>query len=651
MSSPIIDNLKLYLQSSSLSSASTLPPCNYYTEHEFQDGYNRLDRRAENLSVFHLNIRSLNANHSKKFQFIAALNFPFDVMFLSEIWTYNISMYSNLFPDFNFYYRLPLNSSIGGVGAFIHKSFTVIERKNISFKHTSSDGLAELLFLEISKLSVNCLLGGFYRHPSTNISQFTSSLETLIQSSAISRYKSHCFLIGDFNVDLLKFKMQHEVSGFLDMLINYNFMPASVLPTRITDSPSTLIDHIYYRSNINNLNSLSNAALNGCLVTDITDHLANILILPLSSLKSINTHRPLIRIFSATNKATFLNELHKCDWASLVYNQTDVDAAYRNFNSTLHSKYEVSFPLTRLSRKRSKDKKWVTPDIIKCINRKNSLYKRCILSKNPIVKENYKTYLKIFNSTVKAAQNSYYMRTFDANANSIKTLLKEINNLCCFDSRKSKVCTTISKLNLDGNSVSDPILMADSFNKYFCNVGPKLVSQLPTLHNNRDFASYLPPSISNTFFCESIFQSEIYNLIAKFKSKYSSGPDVFNARLIFDIEPAIISPLCFIYNLSLSTGTFPTDLKIAKTIPIYIKGDHSTMGNYRPISLLSIFSKILESLVSSRLTSFFTKFNVLYEYQFGFRSNYSTKLALINSIDDILKSLAKKITLLEFSSI
>src|SRR3989442_932893 len=66
------------------------------------------------------------------------------------------------------------------------------------------------------------------------------------------------------------------------------------------------------------------------------------------------------------------------------------------------------------------------------------------------------------------------------------------------------------------------------------------------------------------------------------------------------------------------------------------------MDNYRPIFLLSLFGKIFESIVSARLSTFLTKYNLFYEYQFGFRENHSTKLALLNSIDDILNSQSNK---------
>ena len=75
-------------------------------------------------SVFHLNIRSLNANKDELFQLISALNSPFDVLVLSEIWSFNIDFYSKLFPEFNFYYSLPISSHVGGIGIYVHNSYS-----------------------------------------------------------------------------------------------------------------------------------------------------------------------------------------------------------------------------------------------------------------------------------------------------------------------------------------------------------------------------------------------------------------------------------------------------------------------------------------------------------------------------------------------
>jgi len=90
-----------------------------------------------------------------------------------------------------------------------------------------------------------------------------------------------------------------------------------------------------------------------------------------------------------------------------------------------------------------------------------------------------------------------------------------------------------------------------------------------------------------------------------------------------------------LFNLSLSTGIVPSSLKVAKVIPIHKKGDKTSVNNYRPISLLSIFDKILEKLMYKRIYNFLVKNNVLYHYQFGFRKGHSTILALIELTDPI----------------
>ena len=94
-----------------------------------------------------------------------------------------------------------------------------------------------------------------------------------------------------------------------------------------------------------------------------------------------------------------------------------------------------------------------------------------------------------------------------------------------------------------------------------------------------------------------------------------------------------------VYNLSLSTGAVPEKLKIAKVIPVFKKGDVHLACNYRPISLLSIFDKLLEKIMATRLAAHLENNKILQQYQFGFRSNHSTSLGLIDVIDNILQQL------------
>jgi hypothetical protein len=93
--------------------------------------------------------------------------------------------------------------------------------------------------------------------------------------------------------------------------------------------------------------------------------------------------------------------------------------------------------------------------------------------------------------------------------------------------------------------------------------------------------------------------------------------------------------LVHIFNASLKSGVFPDKIKIAKVRPLYKKGDRHEVCNYRPISILSVFSKILEKLVYNRLISFVTKHTILTDVQNGFRKNKSTETASQTFIESI----------------
>ena len=105
---------------------------------------------------------------------------------------------------------------------------------------------------------------------------------------------------------------------------------------------------------------------------------------------------------------------------------------------------------------------------------------------------------------------------------------------------------------------------------------------------------------------------------------------------------SFIDPLFHIFKLSFSSSVVPVQFKIAKVIPIFKSGDSSSMDNYRPISLLSSFSKILEKIVASRLTSFFESSNLLSKWQFGFRSEHSTSHPMVHFLNKITESLNVK---------
>jgi len=137
--------------------------------------------------------------------------------------------------------------------------------------------------------------------------------------------------------------------------------------------------------------------------------------------------------------------------------------------------------------------------------------------------------------------------------------------------------------------------------------------------SDNEYLKYCDKPTANSMYCEPCCHTEIFNIVHSFQNVKAPGSDNIGPKLLKSCLNAIIDPLTYIFDLSLTTGAVPNCLKIAKVIPVHKKGDISLVNNYRPISLLSIFDKILEKLMCRRLSNFLSKNNILYDYRSGFR--------------------------------
>ncbi len=124
--------------------------------------------------------------------------------------------------------------------------------------------------------------------------------------------------------------------------------------------------------------------------------------------------------------------------------------------------------------------------------------------------------------------------------------------------------------------------------------------------------------------------------------KKSSGHDGLNMILVKSLSRELSIPLSKVINKSLSTGMVPEDMKLAKVVPLYKAKNKELFTNYRPISLLPVFSKLLEKVVHKQLYSFLQKYKILYLRQYGFRRKHSTCDAVSDFTYDMLQAQDKK---------
>ena len=174
---------------------------------------------------------------------------------------------------------------------------------------------------------------------------------------------------------------------------------------------------------------------------------------------------------------------------------------------------------------------------------------------------------------------------------------------------------------IDGQEIFDQGKIANSFNKFFVDIGPKLASM--TLNHKQNLTSieiHIKPS----------WVKQTSNVV-------NETSDIF------------FTPLKYIFNLSLQQGIFPENLKIAKVSPIYKKEGEFLLTNYRPISVLLCFSKLLEHIMYNSLFKYYSENSILYEKQFGFTASHSTEHAILLLVNQLYQLFGKsKFTLGNF---
>ena len=201
---------------------------------------------------------------------------------------------------------------------------------------------------------------------------------------------------------------------------------------------------------------------------------------------------------------------------------------------------------------------------------------------------------------------------------------------------------TPTSIQKNGKLITDPEQIAETINRYYVNVAPDLVKKLPK--PNSTFFSFLKNMKRplNSFYCRLTNAEEVSEIIESLDRNKTEDIYKIPIRVLKDLNEEISGPLAQIYNASFSKGVFPDKLKLAKVIPLHKGGDQSTPKNFRPISILPIFDKILEKLMHSRLVSYIRKHKILNNAQYGFQKHKSTSLAILDLLNKISQSLKEK---------
>ena len=186
---------------------------------------------------------------------------------------------------------------------------------------------------------------------------------------------------------------------------------------------------------------------------------------------------------------------------------------------------------------------------------------------------------------------------------------------------------------INGKISSNKLETANAFNTFFVNLPRSLLqtNNIPINTNNYpldfpDFPLLNDPNFN--FILSPVSKSEILDVINSLKNSKSVGPDFFSIKIVKKFAYLFAEPLCHIVNECFHHGCFPNLLKLSKVIPFHKKGDATLLCNYRPISLLSVFSKIFEKLLANRIINFLENYHIISKNQHGFYKSRSTITAL-----------------------
>ena len=295
-----------------------------------------------------------------------------------------------------------------------------------------------------------------------------------------------------------------------------------------------------------------------------------------------------------------------------------------------------------------KFKPWISREILKQCKERDNILKSISKEDDPEKRLNlYATYKTLRNEITQKERKreskvECFSRFFEKNRNKSSEIWKGIKSLIQMKSTSKQSIRLMDKHN---NLFSDHLAIANKFNDYFSTIGSFVEQKIPNITGNykdyfkvKDKNGKLIVNCNNSLYLSPTTPNEIGNIIQSLNENKSTGPNSIPIFILKFLESFFSYWLSLIINLSFEISIFPDLLNIAQITPIYKKGCKLSKINYRPISLLSVLSKIFEKALYTRIYSHLTK-TILFIKKYGFRSNYSTIHALTNLTEKLRSSL------------
>ena len=371
----------------------------------------------------------------------------------------------------------------------------------------------------------------------------------------------------------------------------------------------------------------------------ITDHFPQFMILKNTHV-SHNNSESFKYDYSSFKEDKFLDDFNQIDFTYLENNDLDVNNKFDTFLKDLNTLANQHAPIKRRSRKKMKlkDKPWINNRILKMMRIRDRILQKMKKQPTPDNVKLYKKFRNRVSNELKESKAQYFHTYFSINSQNMKQLWSGIKSII---SHKSSTPSSINKIkDKDGNVTSVPSKMSHIFNDFYVNVADGITKTIPLTRKSP--LDYLSGRMRNSLFLAPVTLIEVNDLISILNPSKSVGPNSIPIKLLRIIGLSFSPLLALLVNQSFQSGIFPDKLKIAKVISLFKIGNPELPSNYRPISLLPVFSKIFEKLMYRRLYKFLEIHKVLYSLQFGFQENHSIDHAPMSLTEAIRNTLDNK---------
>ena len=582
--------------------------------------------QTDDFVIIQTNIRGILSKRSLLIDLLesSVKNRSPDVVLISETWLTPNSP-ELVIPGYDFVHKCRQDKKGGGVGILVSNKLRYTEIPDLASNMRDNETISIEIALKSGK---KCIISSMYRAPNTTPAAFQGCYESII--FAMKKRNPHSIIVGlDHNLDFLKSIKHSGTNDFIHSNLDMGMIPTVTKPTRITKSSATLIDNIIVSEN------LCGSYHSNVLINDMSDHMPTICIL--SSFKMTKKEPTMItsRDTRPRNIKALKEHLNAYDWTGLL-NSDSLDVNVDTLSNVLSIETDHCTPVKtrKIHGNKLRCEPWLTAQLKHCIDKSKKLY-RFSLRKNSNSSDTteYVKYKKTLRGAIRTAKRLYHNNKCEEYRNNSKKLWQVVNEVIGKNRDKS---TTIDYLTIAGIREYGAKKISNSLAKYFSKVGQQYVNNIPNPKQSVEMYLRLLQRNHDSLYFHPCDRIEVTKLIYKLPNKNSHGYDNISNIMLKVIANELVTPLCIIINQSLETGQFLSEMKLADVVPLFKSKDRSLETNYRPISLLSTMSKILEKVVYNRVYNFLDQTGQISSKQYGFRAKHSCEHAVGQLVGTVL---------------